>query len=169
MSRSGFVLPLLGALVVAIAAGCLASPARADWSPDALPLAVPPVATPSPAPAWTPTPEPRAQPASRGGRDAVEELARRYFPAELVPWVMSTAACESGYDPWSRRHGYDSALGVYYDFRGPLHVDAVTWAGKARELGYDLDTPEGAMAMAAWIRRNLGRQPWPYCGFRGGW
>lgn len=117
--------------------------------------------------------EERFEPSTRGGRDAVEELAYRYFPAPLVPWVMRTARCESGFDLYAENPkgyvGFDRRLGVRYHFRGPLQVDEVTWGDEARErFGGELSDPNVSMAMAASIVDRYGTGHWPVCG-RGGW
>lgn len=115
----------------------------------------------------------RYAPSTRSSRAAVEELAYRHFPAQSVPWVMRTAGCESGFDLYAENPkggpGYDRHWRVYYWFKGPMQVDAVTWGATAAELGYDLDTPDGSMAMAARILEWQGVGAWPVCGRGAGW
>lgn len=118
--------------------------------------------------------EERFEPSSRSPRDQVLELAERHFPPELVPWVMATARCESGYDLDAENPkgyvGYDRRLGVRYHFRGPLQVDEVTWSATAWELfGGPLSDPDVSMAMAAWIVQRYGVGHWPVCGRGAGW
>jgi hypothetical protein len=176
VSRSGFLLPLLGALVVALVAGALLyTPAHADdWDPTPEPTAtatVTPTATPTATPTPTPTatPEPaRARPATRGGRGSLRELAARHFPPGSVDWAVTTALCESGGDTGAYSSGYDRRYG-YYEHVGAWQI-AGSWRAKARDLfGGELEDPETNAAMAAWILSVQGRGAWPTCGFVGGW
>lgn len=153
MNRSGFVIPLLGAVAVALVAGsCIAGSARAEPNPDRLEMVT-----------ATPTEVPRVRPASRSGREAVVDLAERHFPAYLVPWALRVAACESSFDLFAHSAGYDRRYG-WYEHVGAFQISTPTWAAKARELfGGELTDPEVNFAMAAWIVTNLGPSHWPVC------
>jgi hypothetical protein len=43
---------------------------------------------------------------------------------------------------------------------GLFQINAVVWAKKAEELGYNIHTPEGNEQMARYIFENYGSAPW---------
>ena len=77
----------------------------------------------------------------------------------LPPVMQRIAQCESWGQQWTRDGKVLRGKRNPQDM-GLFQINAVVWAKKAAELGYDLHTREGNTQMARYIFENYGSVPW---------
>ena len=81
-------------------------------------------------------------------------------PKEIIPVLERIAKCESGSKQFDKngqvlmRSNTNRSVDV-----GKYQINTV-WFAKATELGYDLTTEKGNIAMAEWIYANRGTGDW---------
>ena len=81
-------------------------------------------------------------------------------------------SCESWGDPNKEPREFTPDGKVLRGYPNPDdlglgQINIPTWGKKAKELGFDLNTYEGNLAMSKWIFDNYGSGPWKYS--RGCW
>ena len=77
----------------------------------------------------------------------------------LPPVLQRIAQCESWGQQWTRDGQVLRGKRNPQDL-GLFQINAVVWAKKAEELGYDLYTQDGNTQMARYIFENYGSVPW---------
>jgi hypothetical protein len=83
------------------------------------------------------------------------------------PLLKHIASCESWGDPDKEPREFNSSGTVLRGFPNPNDVglgqiNLPTWGAKAKELGFDLFTYQGNLAMTKWIFDHYGSKPWTY-------
>jgi hypothetical protein len=83
------------------------------------------------------------------------------------PLLKMIGSCESNGDPNEepRQFNTDGTLLRGYpnpNDVGAMQINVPTWGAKAKELGFDIYTYGGNIAMGKWIFDTYGSQPWKY-------
>jgi hypothetical protein len=86
---------------------------------------------------------------------------------EAYPLLKRIASCESWGDPSKEPRQFLPNGSVLRGYPNPndiglAQINIPTWGAPAAELGFDLKTYEGNLAMAKWIFDRYGSAPWRY-------
>jgi hypothetical protein len=83
------------------------------------------------------------------------------------PLLKHITSCESWGDPNKEPREFDASGTVIRGYPNPNdiglgQINLPTWGTKAKELGFDLYTYQGNVAMSKWIFDHYGSAPWKY-------
>ncbi len=89
--------------------------------------------------------------------------------AQVVPELVAAAvtSCESWGDPNKQPREFTETGAVLHGYPNPDdiglgQINLPTWGATAKQLGFDLYTYEGNLAMSKWIFDHYGAAPWKY-------
>ena len=77
------------------------------------------------------------------------------------------ASCESWGDPNKEPRQFNASGTVLKGYPNPndigmMQIHEPIWGAKAKELGFDIYTYDGNLAMGKWIFDRYGENPWKY-------